>query len=112
MAFGLPSIKYPPARPDEGYWTPVTSTINWCEGTTSGALSEKCFADHIIQEDYYATIYSAEIVNTLTNLLFIGLGIKGIRNCLKYEHDSVFLVAFIGCKPNAFRSPRIIAKSC
>lgn len=49
-------------------------------------------------EDYYATIYSAEIVNTLTNLLFISLGIKGIRNCLKYDHDSVFLVAFIGCK--------------
>lgn len=49
-------------------------------------------------ENYYATIYSAEIVNTLTNLLFIYLGIKGIRNCLKYDHDSVFLVAFIGCK--------------
>ncbi|KAH8775840.1 alkaline ceramidase [Hyaloscypha finlandica] len=78
MGFGLPSLKYPAARPEEGYWAPVTSTINWCE------------------EDYYATIYSAEIINTLTNLLFIGLGIKGIRNCLKYEHDSVFLVAFIG----------------
>ncbi|KAF8867260.1 alkaline ceramidase [Acephala macrosclerotiorum] len=78
MGFTLPHIKYPSPRPDEGYWHPVTSTINWCE------------------EDYYLTIYSAEIVNTLTNLLFIYLGIKGIRNCLKYEHDSVFLVAFIG----------------
>jgi hypothetical protein len=47
-------------------------------------------------EDYYATIYSAEIVNTLTNLLFIALGVKGIRNCLKYGHDTIFLVAFIG----------------
>lgn len=47
-------------------------------------------------EDYYATIYSAEIVNTLTNLLFIWLCIKGSRNCLKYDHDSVFLVAFLG----------------
>lgn len=78
MGFSLPHIKYPPSRADEGFWQPVTSTINWCE------------------EDYYATIYSAEIVNTVTNLLFIYLGIKGIRNCLKYEHDSVFLVAFIG----------------
>ncbi|RDL42022.1 Alkaline ceramidase [Venustampulla echinocandica] len=78
MAFGLPHFPYPPARPNEGYWAPVTSTINWCE------------------EDYYATLYSAEIVNTLTNLLFIALGIKGIRNCLKYDHDSVFFVAFIG----------------
>lgn len=51
-----------------------------------------------ILEDYYATIYSAEIVNTLTNLLFVYLGTKGIRNCLKYEHDSVYLVAFAGCK--------------
>ncbi|KAA8566785.1 hypothetical protein EYC84_009885 [Monilinia fructicola] len=63
MGFYLPSIPYPPARPEEGYWAPVTSTINWCE------------------EDYYATIYSAEIVNTLTNLLFIWLCIKGTRNC-------------------------------
>ncbi|KAF7951890.1 hypothetical protein EAE96_007187 [Botrytis aclada] len=78
MGFHLPSIPYPPARPEEGYWAPVTSTINWCE------------------EDYYATIYSAEIVNTLTNLLFIWLCIKGSRNCLKYDHDSVFLVAFLG----------------
>lgn len=77
MGFTLPHFKYPPARND-GYWLPVTSTINWCE------------------EDYYATRYSAEIVNTLTNLLFVALGIKGVRNCLKYEHDSVFLVAFIG----------------
>ncbi|PQE25566.1 alkaline ceramidase protein [Rutstroemia sp. NJR-2017a BBW] len=78
MRFRLPSIPYPPPRPQEGYWAPVTSTINWCE------------------EDYYATIYSAEIVNTLTNLLFLYLGIKGARNCIKYGHDSVFLVAFIG----------------
>ena len=25
------SFPYPPARVD-GYWAPVTSTINWCEG--------------------------------------------------------------------------------
>jgi len=56
----------------------VTSTINWCE------------------EDYYATIYSAEIVNTLTNLLFQFLAFKGILNCLKNDHDSIFLVTFIG----------------
>ena len=49
-------------------------------------------------EDYYATIYSAEIVNSLTNLLFIYLGVRGIRNCLKYDHDRVFLVSFMGCE--------------
>ncbi|KAH8808410.1 alkaline ceramidase [Xylogone sp. PMI_703] len=78
MAFSLPSVRYPPARPGEGYWTPVTSTINWCE------------------EDYYATLWSAEIVNTLTNLLFMALGVKGLRNCFKHDHDSVFVVSFIG----------------
>jgi hypothetical protein len=31
MAFQWPSFPYPPSR--EGFWAPVTSTINWCEGT-------------------------------------------------------------------------------
>ncbi|RKF82560.1 Alkaline ceramidase 3 [Golovinomyces cichoracearum] len=78
MGFSLPAYDYPQSNLEDGYWAPVTSTINWCE------------------EDYYATRYSAEIVNTLTNILFIILGIKGLRNCMKYKHDSVFAVAFIG----------------
>ena len=73
----LPSIPYPP--PDQpGYWEPVTSTIQWCE------------------EDYYLTYYSAEIINTLTNLMFIYLSYKGIRMCLKQDHDTVFSVAYFG----------------
>ncbi|OCK85955.1 alkaline ceramidase-like protein [Lepidopterella palustris CBS 459.81] len=72
----LPSVPYPPSQ--EGWWSPVTSTLNWCE------------------EDYYATIYSAEIVNTLTNLLFMYLAGKGINNCLKHGHDTIFLVTFVG----------------
>ncbi|OJJ40500.1 hypothetical protein ASPWEDRAFT_55894 [Aspergillus wentii DTO 134E9] len=72
----LPSIPYPPAK--DGYWSPVTSTLNWCE------------------EDYYATVYSAEIINTITNLLFMWLGVKGILSCRRHEHDQIFLVAFGG----------------
>ncbi|GKZ29043.1 hypothetical protein AbraIFM66950_002779 [Aspergillus brasiliensis] len=72
----VPHIPYPPSR--EGYWSPVTSTLNWCE------------------EDYYATIYSAEIVNTLTNLLFMALGIKGFLSCRRNGHDSIFQVAYLG----------------
>jgi len=72
----LPSIRYPPSQ--DGYWGPITSTLNWCE------------------EDYYATIYSAEIINTLTNLLFVFLAIKGILNCRKHGHDGIFLVTFCG----------------
>ncbi|KAI4726838.1 alkaline ceramidase-like protein [Aureobasidium sp. EXF-10728] len=76
MASLLPSIPYPPSG--DGYWSPVTSTLNWCE------------------EDYYATIYSAEIVNTLTNLLFVWLAFRGINNCIQNGHDRIFLVTFIG----------------
>ncbi|KAF2089062.1 alkaline ceramidase [Saccharata proteae CBS 121410] len=76
MPSWLPSIPYPPAG--DGFWSPVTSTLNWCE------------------EDYYATIYSAEIINTLTNLLFMYLAFKGIANCIRNEHDTIFLVTFFG----------------
>ncbi|GAB7348622.1 hypothetical protein MBLNU459_g6997t1 [Dothideomycetes sp. NU459] len=76
MPSWLPSITYPPSQ--DGYWSPVTSTINWCE------------------EDYYATIYSAEIVNTLTNLLFVWLAFRGIINCVQNDHDRIFLVTFVG----------------
>ncbi|KAF3480248.1 alkaline phytoceramidase [Arthroderma uncinatum] len=69
-------IPYPPAK--AGFWSPVTSTLNWCE------------------EDYYATPYAAEIVNALTNVLFLYLGIKGIRSCRKNGHDPIFQIAFLG----------------
>jgi dihydroceramidase len=47
-------------------------------------------------QDYYATVYSAEIVNTLTNLLFVWLAFRGINNCRKNGHDRIFLITFIG----------------
>ncbi|KAF1944513.1 alkaline ceramidase-like protein [Clathrospora elynae] len=72
----LPSIPYPPEQ--DGWFSPVTSTLDWCE------------------ENYVVTQYSAELINTLTNLLFMYLAAKGIRSCLKHGHDTVFLVAFIG----------------
>ncbi|KAK1031253.1 alkaline ceramidase ydc1, partial [Friedmanniomyces endolithicus] len=77
MPSWLPSIPYPPARVD-GYWAPITSTIDWCE------------------ENYYATPYSAEIVNTLTNALFVYLACKGMYNCYTQGHDRIFLLTFIG----------------
>lgn len=33
---------------------------------------------------------------TLTNLMFIWLGFKGIRDCLKYSHPTIFVIAFVG----------------
>jgi dihydroceramidase len=76
MPTWLPSIQYPPEQ--DGYWIPHTSTIEWCE------------------ENYYATHYAAEIVNTLTNVFFISLAFKGMYNCWKNGHDTVFLIAFFG----------------
>jgi dihydroceramidase len=28
--------------------------------------------------------------------MFVWLGVKGIRNCIKYSHPSIFLIAFVG----------------
>ncbi|KAL9596816.1 MAG: hypothetical protein Q9179_004493 [Wetmoreana sp. 5 TL-2023] len=64
--------------PYKGYWGSVTSTINWCE------------------EDYYATPYAAEVINTLTNLMFVFLAFKGMISCRRHGHDTVFFVAFVG----------------
>lgn len=41
-------------------------------------------------------MYAAEIVNTLTNSLFIWLAYKGLVSCYKHGHDSVFSVAYAG----------------
>ncbi|KAJ5779430.1 Ceramidase [Penicillium paradoxum] len=76
MPWSLPFFPYPAAK--DGYWEPVTSTLNWCE------------------EDYYATEYAAEIVNTLTNLLFMYLGVQGILSCRRNGHDQIFTVALLG----------------
>ncbi|EPE03254.1 alkaline phytoceramidase [Ophiostoma piceae UAMH 11346] len=47
-------------------------------------------------QDYNVTEYCAEFVNCLTNLMFLYLGFRGIRDCIRYQHPSVFIVAFIG----------------
>ena len=94
MPSWLPSISYPP--PDQpGYWDPVTSTINWCEEVLP-SYTRALVPELICCQDYYATYYSAEIVNTLTNLAFMYLAYRGIRNCLHNDHDTVFIVAYFG----------------
>jgi len=47
-------------------------------------------------QDYYATPYAAETVNTLTNLTFIYLAYIGIQSCRKHRHDTIFLVSYVG----------------
>jgi dihydroceramidase len=88
----LPSISYPPEQ--DGRWSPVTSTLDWCEEVSQYNRFLRRLL--IAVQNYVVTQYSAEIVNTLTNLLFMWLAAKGIRSCLVHGHDTVFLVAFIG----------------
>ncbi|CAK7198094.1 alkaline ceramidase ydc1 [Sporothrix eucalyptigena] len=71
-------IPYREAR--DGIWGEQTSTLNWCEEL----------------KDYNITSYCAEFVNSITNSMFIWLGIRGIRDCIRYRHRPVFIVAFIG----------------
>lgn len=47
-------------------------------------------------QDYNITFYCAEAINTLTNLVFMWLGFKGLRNVLAYGHAKVFIVVFLG----------------
>lgn len=57
MPSWLPSIPYPPAR-DDGYWAPITSTLDWCEEvrpaqpTKVHDLQEKTRQSHKAQETY------------------------------------------------------------
>ncbi|KAH6664140.1 hypothetical protein VD0002_g3927 [Verticillium dahliae] len=74
-SFGFP---YDDSNGHEGFWGPKTVTLNFCE------------------EDYVVSYYCAEICNTLTNLLFLWLGARGIQNCLKHHHDRVFVISFLG----------------
>ncbi|KAK8083017.1 alkaline phytoceramidase, partial [Apiospora saccharicola] len=62
----------------KGWWGEKTVTLNFCE------------------EDYVMNHYVAEVCNTVTNALFIWLGYRGIRDCIKYSHPWIFFVAFMG----------------
>ncbi|KAI5462928.1 alkaline phytoceramidase [Mariannaea sp. PMI_226] len=72
------ALRVPYPDYESGFWGEQTSTLNFCE------------------EDYALSFYCAELCNTVTNALFVWLGVKGILSCIKYSHPNIFLVAFIG----------------
>ncbi|KAI2607682.1 putative alkaline phytoceramidase [Hypoxylon fragiforme] len=74
----LESLSFPYHEPRHGFWGEKTSTLNFCE------------------EDYVMSYYCAEVCNTLTNALFVWLGYRGIRNCIKYSHPLIFIITFAG----------------
>ncbi|KAH6630639.1 ceramidase [Chaetomium sp. MPI-SDFR-AT-0129] len=74
----IPALQIPYREARDGFWGKQTSTLNWCE------------------EDYNISFYCAEVVNTLTNLIFMWLGAKGLRDVFSYGHSRVFILAFLG----------------
>ncbi|TFB05808.1 Alkaline ceramidase 3 [Trichoderma ghanense] len=85
------SYPYPTADPGNGFWGEQTSTLNFCEETLiSSCRNAKNF------KDYALTSYCAELCNTVTNAIFMWLGIRGVVNCLQQKHPSIFLISYLG----------------
>ncbi|UNI15297.1 alkaline ceramidase ydc1 [Purpureocillium takamizusanense] len=74
----LRGLRAPYPDHGSGFWGKPTSTLNFCE------------------EDYALSFYCAELCNTVTNGLFLWLGVGGIRNCLQESHANIFLLAYLG----------------
>lgn len=60
-----------------GFWGPTTATIDWCE------------------PNYQHSFYVAEFWNTVSNLLFVLLGLYGLRNSMQQGFEPRFHAQFI-----------------
>ena len=87
----IPAIPYPP-MPQPGYWYPITSTIKSVQDACPTHINVNSWCE----EDYYATPWVAELINTFTNLLFVMLAIKGVINCVTQHHERIYSVVFLG----------------
>ncbi|KAK5628185.1 hypothetical protein RRF57_003900 [Xylaria bambusicola] len=74
----MSAFSFPYHKPREGFWGEKTVTLNFCE------------------EDYVMSYYCAEVCNTITNFLFLWLGVRGLKGCIQYGHPFIFFVTFIG----------------
>ena len=88
-------LRIPYREERDGFWGEQTSTLNWCE-EVSLPLSTVLVPSLTAWQDYNITYYCAELVNTLTNLIFVYLGVKGIRNCLQYSPRPSLILAYLG----------------
>ncbi|CAH0518908.1 unnamed protein product [Peronospora belbahrii] len=69
-----------------GFWGPPTSTIDWCES------------------NYTYNYYIAEFWNTVSNLLFVLLGLYGLYRSIKMGFEPRFHLQFIGVMVTGFGS--------
>ncbi|CDK24409.1 unnamed protein product [Kuraishia capsulata CBS 1993] len=72
------SYKQPASADNEGYWGPVTSTIDWCE------------------ENYVISPFFAEFVNSTTNLAFFALSMYHLHSAIKNKHGLLFMFVSVG----------------
>ncbi|RYO98016.1 hypothetical protein DL763_002447 [Monosporascus cannonballus] len=95
----LGELSFPYRQSREGFFGAKTATLNFCE-EASTRTSRACmwrteYADQWFQ-DYAMSYWCAEVCNTLTNVLFLWLGWRGIRSAYRNCHPSVFIVGFVG----------------
>ncbi|KAI0124632.1 alkaline phytoceramidase-like protein [Xylariales sp. AK1849] len=91
------ALRFPYHSPRVGFWGEKTVTLNFCEEVyTTPPHHKRLWLKTDKLQDYVISYYCAEVCNTLTNVLFIWLGLKGIRGCIKYSHPTIFVVAFLG----------------
>ncbi|OWZ18339.1 Alkaline phytoceramidase [Phytophthora megakarya] len=69
-----------------GFWGPPTSTIDWCES------------------NYEHNYYIAEFWNTISNSLFVLLGLYGLYRSIKMGFEPRFHLQFIGVMITGFGS--------
>lgn len=75
-----------PASAREGFWGAATSTIDWCE------------------VNYERSYYVAEYWNTVSNLLFVLVGLYGLAQSMKQGFEWRFHLQFIGIMVTGFGS--------
>ncbi|RYP23972.1 hypothetical protein DL765_000858 [Monosporascus sp. GIB2] len=95
----LGELSFPYRQSREGFFGAKTATLNFCEEAStriSRAYTWRTeYADQWFQ-DYAMSYWCAEVCNTLTNILFLWLGSRGIRSAYRNCHPSVFIVGFVG----------------
>ncbi|KAI1327569.1 alkaline phytoceramidase [Xylariaceae sp. FL0255] len=76
--YKMSTFSFPYHEPRDGFWGEKTVTLNFCE------------------EDYVMSYYCAEVCNTISNVLFLWLGARGIRLCVQNRYPTIYFITFLG----------------